>query len=732
MKGVHAELKMLNGAPALHINGTPMFLNAPYLPKSTHASFIGVGTGMYLVGGENGDNKVDVVPDNEPETASWKERVSRILEKEPNALIIFRSFPCAPRWWLDAHPDEELRFDRDIRGYQGCANYRDVSWASDVWLESAVKWYGAWCKTLRDAFPDNVIGFQFGMGSSGENNPLGCPDGRWFCSDFSAAAIRYFRTWLKNKYGAIEQLRAAWSEPDVCFETAAPPDRVARLKSDWFTFRSPVRAQVADYYQAMSERVEHCVIVFCETIKKVTDGHCIAGSHLGALMDNGFYGYLYAQTSINMVHRALKHPAVDTFTSPASYDNRQPGGDATSMMPAGSMSLNGKMIFQDQDTRTSLVTDEYRRNFTLARIAANFKETADSLKRDFAHMLIRGYGMWWHAMKPGMYDHPEIKKCLTALAGIGNKSLRFPRGTADGIAMIVDEESAFHQQCANRLLFSSLYFQRQRHWSCSGAAWNVYLHNDLEHPNMPDHKLYYFLNTFYLTDADIEAIEQKVKKNNATVIWGVAPGIQGPAGFSLERVRRLTGFHVKSVDAEALTRITFTDYNHPCVQYKAARTGDSYHTGAARKNHLGTGPMGTDERERTIGPIIYVDDPEATVLGEIDALQEPGFCIKQMDGWTSIFLAAPMLDQHTLASVAASAGVHIYSDQGDVVLPGKSFLMIHARTSGMKKITFPEPTDVFECYDERMVARNALEITENMEAFETRLFFLGDDKAYAG
>lgn len=719
-----------NGAPSLFVNGEPVFLNAGYLAKAPYGTFAPARTGVYLVH----DGAFKVGPDGSVDTARVKESVEEVLAREPEALIVVRSFPPAPRWWLDRHPDEEMRFDRDVSAYGGYEDYRDVSWASDLWLRAVCGWYESWCGQLHELFHGQIIGHQFGMGSNGENNPIDAPtnEGLWFCADFSAAMVRYLRSWLRTKYRTDEALREAWGDDEVTLDAARVPERQERLRTDWFTFRSPKRAQVADYYQAFAERVEQIVIAICEAVKRATGGECIAGSHLGAFLDNGFHGYIYHQACINMVRRALDHPAVDTFTSPASYENRDPGGDANSMMATGSVGLHGKLIFQDQDTRTCILPQGYRESFTLGRIAADMRESVDVLKRDFSHMLIRGYGLWWHAMVSGMYDHPDITSCVSRLSDIGRKSLRFPRGIAEGIAMIVDEESVFHQECANRLFYPVLYYQRQYYWGRSGVAWNVLLHNDLDRPDVPDHRLYYFLNTFYLEDEEVEAIERKVKRSGAVVIWTYAPGIQSRAGLSLERVERLTGFRLKALDVQALPRINLTDFDHPFVRYRPPASGDQYVHGGLQPNFFGTGPMGSDDRERALGPIIYVDDPDATVLGELDCLGEPGFCVKEMDGWTSVFSAAPMLNQYVLRNIARSAGLHVYSDGNDVVLPGKSFLMVHAATAGEKTIRLPRPTDVYECYDEREIGRGITEIRQELPLHGTAIYFLGDIDRYCG
>ena len=421
----HTRVEAHNAAPTVFVNDRPLFLNAPYLQKAPYGSFKEAKTGVYMTS----DHAFEVEPGGEVRARRAVKTVEAILECEPSAFVIVRTFPPAPDWWLDQHPDEELAFDTDPEQYAGYDNYRDASWGSDLWLEAVCDWYRQFCGVLHERFRGQVIGYQFGMGSCGENNPLGAcaGDGRWFAGDFSTDMISCFRGWLRERYEDEAELRSAWGSDTVTFETAEVPGRIERLRTEWFTFRDPRRRHVSDYYEAFADRVATCVIRICSAIKQATDNACLAGSHLGALMDNGFHGYLYHQTCINKVLRALEHPAVDTFTSPASYINRDPGGDASSMMPAGSYALRGKLIYQDQDTRTHHVSEDYRKKFTLGEIARNSEETVGVLKRDFAHMLIRGYGLWWHAMARGMYDEPSVGKCIARLSEMGKRSLHFPR-----------------------------------------------------------------------------------------------------------------------------------------------------------------------------------------------------------------------------------------------------------------------------------------------------------------
>ncbi len=717
---IRVSLTDCGGQPTVAIDGQPRFLSAPYLPKTRVESFAVAKPEIWLLRNVT----FDVAPDGVPDIAAIGNLLDDLLARDPAALAIIRSAPQAPDWWLDRHPDDCMRFDRDPRDIPGYETFRDASWGSEAWLDALCEWYRSFCVQLHRRFEGRVIGHQFGMGTSAENNRMGASAP--FCADFSPAMQACFRSWLRRVYKEDAALRAAWGRNDVTLDSATVPERLERLRTEWFSFRSPLRRQAADYLRCFAERVEEIVIRLCETVKDATDGHCLAGSHLGAFMDNGFHGYLYNQTAINMTRRALAHPAVDLFTSPPSYINRQPGGDGVSMMATGSVGLHGKLIFQDQDTRTSILPPGYRESFTLGPLAADLAESEGVLKRDAGAAIIRGYGLWWHAMARGMYDHPAVGRCIARLNAIGRQSLDFPRGVAEpGMAMIVDEESAFHQQCANRLLYPMLYAQRQQEWGRTGIPWNVYLHNDLDHPRMPDHRVYYFLNTFYLTDDEIRRIERKVKRNGATVIWSIAPGIQSPNGFDLARVERLTGFRLRVAEVEALPRVAVTHFEHPYIRDIPPPGGDPYLSGNRQSAFFGVGPMGNDDHGCAIGPLFYVDDPQAETLGLLEALQLPGFCVKPMDGWTSVFISAPMLNAHLLRNIARAAGVHVYAESGDVVLPGKSFLTLHARSAGEKRIVLPEPRDVYECYKQREIGRGVTEFRDTLARHDTGFYFFG-------
>ena len=58
------------------------------------------------------------------------------------------------------------------------------------------------------------------------------------------------------------------------------------------------------------------------------------------------------------------------------------------------------------------------------------------------------------------------------------------------------------------------------------------LHDDLARPDMPEYKLYIFLNTLYLTSAERSVIKKRVQGDNKVAVWIYAPGVLSESGLS--------------------------------------------------------------------------------------------------------------------------------------------------------------------------------------------------------
>jgi hypothetical protein len=63
---------------------------------------------------------------------------------------------------------------------------------------------------------------------------------------------------------------------------------------------------------------------------------------------------------------------------------------------------------------------------------------------------------------------------------------------------------------------------------------------------------------------------------------------------------------------------------------------------------------------------------------------------KTVDG-TSVYAGLLQLPAGLLRSLARRAGVHLYSEDDDVVMAGNGFVAIHASAAGTKTLRLPEP-----------------------------------------
>jgi len=655
---------------------------------------------------------------------AWMERA---FSQHPQALGACHLGLQPSMKWTEAHVGEMTLYDRPVDWSK--AKLREASWASRTWRRDAARFLKRLVAHLHTAFSGRIILYQVGAGSCAENVPVLNPYtghyiGPWFCGDFSEPMLAYFRRKLRHYYrNDLARLRRAWGDPNVTFESAQPPDRAERMRTEWFAFRCPLRSRTADYYRAWSEAVEDCVLAWCKAIKDATGGQCLTASPIGSILDCGLNANLIHHLMKNTFHRALASPYLDMLQSPASYAMRDPGrGDTSSMIPLGALRLAGKIWLRDLDTRTSVVANKSGPVEALWRTPSTCWEDVQVLKRDAAYSLLKGGAFWWHEIVEGMYrlrGHVRIARRIQAVArGV----VHADRSTPPGLAVFVDNDSNFHQANSNRLIFAMNYEARQLHWAHAGLACEIYHINDASNPRMPAHKLIMVTNAFFITDRQARAIIQLARRNSATIIWLVAPAVGTRDGFDVQRTSRITGFNIKAACIEAVPSVTLVPSRHPWSRPALA--------GGGTLRHFGSGPLGYDDSgARAVGPLFYVDtshDSDVVVLGVSDVLGEPALVVRRMAGYTSLYCAAPYVHNALLRAIGADCGAHVYLEEDDLVHAAGDLLLVHAKRAGRKQIRWPRRVEtVFDLYTGRDVAADCSRWPLRMRRHETRFLFAG-------
>jgi hypothetical protein len=521
-----ADIRSLNGAPALWIDGAPAF---PLLLMSTPEGVrelqgLGFeGTHLYTAdppGWWVGIDRYDF--------SGFDAHLAELLAVDPQALVIPRIQLDAPGDWMDAHPEELIVYaTTDTEANPSWGGARHASWASEPWKAAAD---AALRALLRHAaaqpWAQAVIGWHIGSGLYGEwhyFNGVHYPDR-------SAPFLRAYADWLRSRGLQIDP---------------TPPSPEERKGGDWAGVLDPAKRQGAVAYFTFFHQVGADLLGrFARIVKETTGGLVVA-----------FNGYL-PDLGVNheLDHRAfdrvLANPDVDICASPHTYRRRAPGGDAILRGYPGSMRLHGKIWFDEQDDRTVLAPQPQQQAYTHVK---TIEESVEILWRGFAQALTHANGlwfmdqgaMWYRDPDHHYYRHPDIVLAFEQMKEIGQASLARPRARHSEVAVISDLRSAFHlvdSDWTEDHIILRLNHHVMRELSRCGVPFDMYLLSDLQ--AIPDYKSYVFLDAVFLTDEEITRIKS-LRERGAHLGFCYAAGLASPAGLSLERMQDLLGMNLR-------------------------------------------------------------------------------------------------------------------------------------------------------------------------------------------
>jgi hypothetical protein len=736
---VKAEVRVLKGGPALFIDDKPVFpmlrwIHPPptegdWVEKESVKDFAKAGVHLYTFGVNIGDfvnlwkgeglvtnakdSKKALAVSFSPQKEGYEydfskldKQIERLLEVDSNAYVLLRVGleMLGPEnfWWRQRNP-RELEIYSDGRA-------ETQSYASGKWLQDCSSFLTSLIHHLRTTDPGlRVIGIHPCAGHAGEWVKESAMEG--YATDYSEVMRDAFRAWLITKYGSLEALRKAWNDPYIHFNNVEVPSPEEQVNADLYHFRDPSKGRkVIDYFEFLSDITANDITHLCKTIKEASNFEMLAGVFYGYLMELSWSNWFFDQGR-NMAYSAYQRSGhlalskvlassyVDFIASPYSYGFRGIGGDSAVMSITESIKLHGKLYFIEDDTRTHLSPSDSKYGR-----AKNTEETVSLLTRTFGHVLTRSCGIWYG----GYYRDEEVMTTISRFMKAGEKSLGLNRSPASEVALIIDEKSFIYEKMVKNLDWPLVYWQRHLGLSRMGTPYDIYLLNDLD--KMPSqYKCYIFLNTFHLDDVQRDLIKKVTRRDGKTSVWMYASGLIN-RDVSAENMEDITGIKFSLDLTEWGVTMLITGFNHPITRDLPADT-----------------IFGTDLH---VGPIPYVEDPNAVVLGTIvysRGMCVPGMAVKEFSEWKSIYIGAPNVPSNVLRSIAKYAGVHIYSYSDDVLYAGRNFVCIHAVKPGEKRIRLPRKSDVYEIIKNRLVAKEATEFFEVFKTGETKLYYYGEE-----
>ena len=130
-----------------------------------------------------------------------------------------------------------------------------------------------------------------------------------------------------------------------------------------------------------------------------------------------------------------------------------------------------------------------------------------------------------------------------------------------------------------------------------------------------------------------------------------------------------------------------------------------------------------------MSPLFWVDcegDPDIAVLGKGQVLNKPAFAMKRMEGWTSVYCAAPSVPGVLLRALGHMCSSHVFIETDDMLHCSKELLVLCAKKSGRKTLTLPQDAEVIiDLVSGNTLGSDTNSISIELRQFETLFIYYG-------
>ena len=285
------------------------------------------------------------------------------------------------------------------------------------------------------------------------------------------------------------------------------------------TLRDPqTERAVIDFHTFWSEIMADTIDLFAQTVKEATHGTKIVGA---------FYAYTFefAELGEDAGHlalgRLLRSPHIDFLMAPSSYFDRNLPGKPYFRAPVQSLSLHGKMCWNDFDQVSFKYYDKLKANPNLKtwEYQMGLTHTPEEFvwmnRREIGMTLASGVQTAHFDIHGGYYEDPVILSGVKRLGEIRQEALAQDRSSTAEILVLVDEQSAHYVRFRNPPEapgnFLSNLLKPQLAELGFVAPYDTALLSDLAAIDTRRYRMVLVLNAFYLETAQRRLLEQKLK-----------------------------------------------------------------------------------------------------------------------------------------------------------------------------------------------------------------------------
>ncbi len=568
-------------------------------------------------------------------------RINRITAAFPDIKMVLGFGIDAPYWWHRRYPDQSIYLD-------GKTTHENLaSPASRQWREDGKAFIRAFIRHIESTpLRSNVIGYRLSsMCDGGEWQYPGVWANPQLHADFSVAMRDYFREFLRNKYG---------NDFDAS-NINVPRGAERRLPSDTY-FRNPeTEARVIDYIECQSDAVATAAIEFLQAAQEEA-GDKIVGIYGGYLL---FYSGFPVQTIGHLAFRKVYlSGAADYFSGPIDYHLRKLGLPGGNMAAISSLKLHGATYFQENDTRTFLNATPSHKHVD------NLYESVSVLLRDSAIGLVTSTPIYTCDLTGNSYRNQGLIEAGAFLNRCFQGNFNPAQPVKPQVALLYSIDSLPYLVEKNHDVTNASSYLLRINTGRSGAQTDAYLLEDILMDNFPagQYKCFVIVNGFYLTAEIRQAIENKLCKNGATVIFTPGAGIIHDRKLSMESMQSVTGFAFEPTGGK--------------MPFRPAGMGDKPYVSKDYSDHR------------------------------------------------KVYLASTELTSDLYRELFAAAGVHIWIKSNDSVGTNGATCFIHADKAGNKTIYLPFRAKVTDMItgNEVPTVNNGTQFTVSLRQYETRLY----------
>lgn len=578
-------------------------------------------------------------------------QIQGIIDIQPDAAVFFRLHTNPPSWWYEANESEWVRYadaeivpEPPVDKFLSYLHYDQKtvprpSYASEKWISDMSMIMKRFLYQLQETpQAEHLAGIHVASGLYGENH-------YWAFvghdPDMSEPMLRRFRKFMNDPKAQI-------------------PDMDARYNPKDGIFRDPKQeSNMIDYLTCQHEAVAESMIHFCKLVKETWNKEIITGV---------FYGYYVslfgrAATGGHLAEQMiLSSKYIDYISAPQAYNRnlRNIGGAGVSRGLLESLRLNNKLLLDEVDHPTHIGTimggmqvyPEY--------------ESLQILRRNALTSFISGMGFWYYDF--GQYNTSgwwnaayylnEVKALQKIFESYYKKSyvkhadvlLVFDTQTLKYTALTEQQDPITDKACINISYPMALR---------SGASIDTIYLSDLDKTELNKYKCIVFMNAFCLTEKQKSLINEKVYKEDRSVVWFFAPGYTDTTKNDKAFCEQVSGFTLDTIAPKPNITVECDGFS-----YSVDNTNE----------------------ESRLNKLFVPTDGES--LGNIDGKTALGK--KTINGCDVYFSTIPFTTPDAFRYIFEKSGVHIYDNSNDAVLEGSGLLLVHAEHSGDRQINFKD------------------------------------------